>query len=148
MSRTDWPRSRKYSATVIAVFGASLRIIGLSSPVDTMAIAERRFSPSVSSRNSRTSRPRSPTNAITTTSKSGSAREHPQQRRLADARSREHADSLARTERSEKVDHANAGSGFISRRSGALISTGNPFDVSSRRSRAPAPAAPRRVRSA
>ena len=71
MSRTDWPRSRKYSATVTAVFGASRRIIGLSSPVETIAIADSRLAPSVSSRNSRTSRPRSPTRAITTTSKSG-----------------------------------------------------------------------------
>jgi flagellar basal-body rod protein FlgF len=35
-----------------------------------------------------------------------------------------------------RLSYVSPGSGFISRRSGALISTGNPFDVSSRRSRA------------
>ena len=71
ISSTWSPRSRKYSATAIAVRGARRRIIGLSSPVETTAIAEWRLSASASSRNSRTSRPRSPTSAITTVSKSG-----------------------------------------------------------------------------
>ena len=55
----------------IAVFGASRRIIALSSAVETTVTASLRFSPSASSRNSRTSRPRSPTSAMTTLSKPG-----------------------------------------------------------------------------
>ena len=67
MSSTDSPRSRKYSAIAVAVFGASRRIIGLSSPVETTATVDARPSANVS-RNSRTSRPRSPTSPMTTVS--------------------------------------------------------------------------------
>jgi hypothetical protein len=55
---------------VTAVSGAILRSIGLSSLVATTAIGlGHDASPSVSSMNSRTSRPRSPTSAMTTLSK-------------------------------------------------------------------------------
>ena len=53
----------------MAVFGASRRIIGLSSPVATTVTARARSRPSTSSMNSRTSRPRSPTSAMTVMSK-------------------------------------------------------------------------------
>ena len=52
-----------------AVFGARRRIIGLSSPVATTVTALALAQPSASSRNSRTSRPRSPTRAMTALSK-------------------------------------------------------------------------------
>ena len=69
MSRTESPRSRKYSAIAMAEGSASRRIIGLSSPVDTTVMDRARLSASGPSRNSLTSRPRSPTSATTTVSK-------------------------------------------------------------------------------
>ena len=54
---------------VTAVRGAILRIIGLSSLVATTATDLAMLAPSVSSMNSRTSRPRSPTRAMTHLSK-------------------------------------------------------------------------------
>ena len=39
INSTDSPRSRKYSAIVVAVFAASRRIIGLSSLVETTVTA-------------------------------------------------------------------------------------------------------------
>ena len=69
MSSTLSPRSRKYSATLMAVSGARRRIMALSSLVATTATdLAMPCGPIVSSRNSRTSRPRSPTSAITTVS--------------------------------------------------------------------------------
>ncbi len=53
----------------IADLGARRRIIGLSSPVATTAMVRSFSRPSASSRNSRTSRPRSPTRASTVVSK-------------------------------------------------------------------------------
>ena len=109
MSSTFSPQSRKYSATLIAVFGASRRIIGLSSPVETMAMARLRSATSDSSRNSRTSRPRSPTSAMTAVSKPRDARQHGQQRRFADAGAGENADALSGAKRRKQIDHAHAG---------------------------------------
>ena len=71
---TRSPRSRKYSATRMAVSGARRRIIALSSLVATTAtVLAIAAAPIVSSRNSRTSRPRSPTRATTTVSNASAA---------------------------------------------------------------------------
>ena len=67
---TRSPFSRKCSATRMAVSGARLRIMALSSDVETTAtVLAMQAGPIVSSRNSRTSRPRSPTSTTTTVSK-------------------------------------------------------------------------------
>ena len=121
MSSTFSPRSRKYSATHIAVFGASRRIIGLSSPVATTVTACSRSCLSASSRNSRTSRPRSPTSAMTARVEAAGAGEHGEQRRLADAGARENADALAGAQRREEVDDLDAG---LQRRAHALAAHG------------------------
>ena len=64
----------------------------------------RPASPSVSSMNSRTSRPRSPISPTTTASQVALARQHGQQHRLADARTREHAQTLAAAAGGEHVE--------------------------------------------
>ena len=63
------------------------------------------------SRNSRTSRPRSPTSAMTTVSNCGARASIASKRRFADAGASEYAHTLPDAERREEIDHAHTSAG-------------------------------------
>ncbi len=67
ISITSWPWSRKCSAIVVAVKAALMRTSAGWSEVATTTTERSSASPRSRSMNSRTSRPRSPTSAITLT---------------------------------------------------------------------------------
>jgi hypothetical protein len=71
MSSTRWPRSRNHSATAVATNADLSRTkLGVSLVAQITTERARPSGPSASSMNSVTSRPRSPTKAITLTSAS------------------------------------------------------------------------------
>ena len=106
MSSTFSPRSRKCSATHIAVFGARRRIIGLSSPVATTAMRARLLAAErVLQELAHLAA------ALADEGEDGrvearGARQHGEQRGLADAGAGEDADALPGAQRREEVDDA------------------------------------------
>ena len=103
------PSSRNDSAMRVAVKAARARMRAGWSAVETTTTERARPSgPRSSSRNSRTSRPRSPIRAMTVTCGVGAAGDHRQQRRLADAGAGEEADALPAADGGEGVERAHA----------------------------------------
>ena len=109
MSSTESPLSRKNSATAIAVRGARRRIIGTFVARLRRRRPQAREPPSASSRNSRTSRPRSPTRAMTTASKSREPASMARRVDLPTPGAGENADALPGANRREEIDDADAG---------------------------------------
>ena len=87
---------------------AAARAAAASEVATTTTERARPSGPRSCSRNSRTSRPRSPTRASTETSALGAAGDHRQQARLADAGAGEDADALAAAAGHERVEGAHA----------------------------------------